>query len=146
MSLVGDVITALKAITPAPFAIVEGAVELAAVKAGRPVALPAAYVFVRREAAGPSERATGPVLQRIERDLAVMLIAENLADLHGGALGEDLEVLKRAVKSTVVGFVPAASPDGSPCEFVGSEIVRLGNGVVWNELIFSAATYEGESS
>lgn len=140
MSIVGEVIAQLKAISPAPFAIVEGAVELAAVK-GRPTALPAAYVFVKQEMAGPNERMTGPVLQPLELDVAVVIITENLADLPGEQLGEDLEVLKNRVRTALLGMVPTGAHSGTPLEYVSGEVVRIGGGAVWHESVYSASLY-----
>lgn len=144
MSVVGEIITRLTAISPAPFAIVEGAVELAAVK-GRPTALPAAYVFVRQEQAGPNQRMTGPVLQPLELDIAVVVITENLADLPGALLGEDLEVLKAEVRGALIGLVPSGAQDGTPLEYVSGEVVKIGGGVVWHESVFSASLYISEA-
>lgn len=140
MSIVGEVIGKLKAISPARFAIVEGAVELSAVK-GRPNALPAAYAFVKQELAGPNQRMTGPVLQPLEADIAVVIITENLADLPGDQLGEDLEALKDLVRDALLGLVPSGSQDGTPLEYVSGEVVKLGGGVVWHESLFSASLY-----
>lgn len=143
MSIVGEVIAKLKAISPAPFALVEGIVELAAVK-GRPLALPAAYVFVRQEQAGPNQRMTGPVLQPLELDIAVVIITENLSS--DAALGEDLEVLKDKARGALLGMVPAQAQDGTPLEYVSGEVVRLGGGVVWHESVFSASIFVTEAS
>lgn len=139
MSIVGEVLTRLQAITPA-FAIVSGAVELAAVK-GRPNALPAAYAYIRQEMAGPNLRMTGPVLQPLELDVAVVVITENLSDLAGDELGEDLEVLKVRVRDALLGMVPGGTQDGTPVEYVSAEVVKIGAGVVWCEMVFSASLY-----
>lgn len=143
MSIVSQCIARLQALQAPAFAIVEGAVELSAVK-GRPNAMPAAYVFVKEEAARPNERMTGPVLQRLEQDIAVVLITENLSDTHGAALGEDLESLKANVNGALLGLVPTNSDDGSPLEYVSGAVLRMQGGVVWHESIFSASTYIGE--
>ena len=144
MSIVGEVITALQAITPA-FAIVSGAIELSAVK-GRPNAVPAAYAYVRQESAGPNQRMTGPVLQPLELDVAVVIITENLSDLPGDALGEDLETLKARVRDALLGMVPTQTQDGTPLEYVSAEVVKIGGGVVWCEMVFSASSYVCEAT
>lgn len=144
MSIVGEVITRLQAITPA-FSVVAGAIELSAVK-GRPNALPAAYAYVRGENAGPNQRMTGPVLQPLELDVAVVVITENLSDLPGDALGEDLEVLKARVRDALLGMVPTQALDGAPLEYVSAEVVKIGAGVVWCEMVFSASTYVCEAT
>lgn len=144
MSIVSEVIARLTAISGAPFRIVEGAVELAAVK-GRPTALPAAYVFIKQEQAGPNQRMTGPVLQPVELDVAVIIVTENLADLTGAQLGEDLEVLKGAVQVALLGMVPAGAQDGTPLEYVSGAVVKIGGGVVWHESIYSASLFISEA-
>lgn len=139
MSIVGEVITKLQAIAPA-FRIVAGAVELSAVK-GRPNAVPAAYAYVRQEMAGPNQRMTGPVLQPLELDIAVVVITENLSDLPGDELGEDLEVLKTRVRGALLGMVPSGAQDEAPLEYVSAEVVKIGGGVVWCEMVFFASLY-----
>lgn len=139
MSLVSDVIARLQAIDPAVFAIVEGAIGFAALK-GVPAALPAAYVFVKEEASAPSERMTGPVLQRVETDLAVLIVAGNVSDAHGAAAAGDLEALKAAVRGALVGYVPDAT-HGEPLQHVSGQLVQFKGGTAWHEDLYSAVTY-----
>lgn len=144
MSLVSDVITRLQAIDPPVFALVDGAIGLAALK-GVPDAVPAVYVFVKEEASSPTERMTGLVLQRVETDLAVLIIAGNVSDAQGSAAAVDLEGLKAAVRGALIGFVPDAT-HGEPVQHVSGQLVQFKGGYAWHEDLYAAVTYLQEQS
>lgn len=144
MSLIDNVMAQINAIDPQPFALVEGAADLAAID-GNPTVVPTAYVFIKEEAAEENTRATGPVLQRCENDIAVVIITSNVADATGSAALTDVEALKLAVRSALVGFVPASGA-GEPVEYLGARVLRFRSGYVWIELVFSVASYIEESS
>lgn len=144
MSLVDDVITRLNLIDPLPFALIEGAAEFASIE-GIPEALPAAYVFVKGDAAEENSRATGPVLQRCESDLAVVIVSSNLTDSTGSAAAGDIEALKAIARGALVGFVPAASR-GDPLEYVSGQMLRFRSGTAWFELVFAATDYIEEQT
>ena len=72
------------------FALVEGATELAQVS-DRPLVMPAAYVIPLEQVSSPNSRATGPVLQRTEADIGVIIILENLSSTDGDAVADELE-------------------------------------------------------
>tara|TARA_R110002020_G_scaffold34066_34_gene103959 strand:- start:7484 stop:7918 length:435 start_codon:yes stop_codon:yes gene_type:complete len=144
MSLVNDVITRLNLIDPLPFALIEGAVEFASIDSVPP-ALPAAYVFVKGDAAEENSRATGRVLQRCEIDLAVVIVTSNLSDSTGSAAAGDIEALKLAVRGALVGFVPEASR-GDPLEYMAGQMLRFRSGTAWFELVFAATDYIEEQS
>lgn len=139
MSLIDDVMARITAIEPQPFALIEGAADLAAID-GNPPAAPAAYAFIKEEAAEENTRATGPVLQRCENDIAVVIITSNVTDATGSAALSDVETLKLAVRSALVGFVPQSGV-GEPVEYVGGRVLRFRSGYVWIELVFSVASY-----
>lgn len=144
MSLVNEIITRLNLIEPLPFALIEGAAEFASIE-GIPTALPAAYVFVKGDAAEGNSRATGPVLQRRESDLAVVLVSSNLMDATGSAASGDIEALKAIVLGALVGFVPEASR-GDPLEYVSGQMLRFRSGTAWFELVFAATDYIEEQT
>lgn len=141
MTIVSEFIAKLEAIDPAPFSIVAGAAEFASIDNALPVAFPAAYVLVEEEASAPSSRGTGPVLQRCEADVAVVIITDNVSDAVGGAAAGDIETLKSAVRAALVGFVPVGSQDGTPVEHVSGELLKAKNGTVWHRELFAAAFY-----
>lgn len=121
--------------TGSPFAIVDGANALAEVES-RPLAVPAAYVYVAAEASAANQRMTGRVLQRSAIDVAIMIITENLAGSVDAA--RDIETLKSFVRSKLLGFVP----DGEgtePMEHVEGKIVSVKDRMVWFEDVFGTA-------
>lgn len=121
-----------------PFRVVGGAAGLAALEQRR-TRTPAAFVMVAEEASGANERMTGPVLQRLEADIAVVLVLENLGDPRGQAAAEDIEALKAFVRGKLIGFQPDAAVD--PMEHVSGELLKVRGGAVWAEERFSCATY-----
>ena len=135
---IADIIARLSA-SGSPFSLVEGATEFGTVSTERPLASPAAYVLTRNEAAGENERATGNVLQRVEKDIAIVIFTENLSDAAGAAAGSDLESLKDYCNARLVGFTPT---DGhEPMEFISGELLAARGGGVWQEQLYALATY-----
>lgn len=122
-----------------PFAIIEGANGLAEVK-DRPKATPAVYVYVKGDASGPNQRATGPVMQRTEVDIALMIITDNLTGAIGVA--RDIETLKTWSRNRLLGFLPASA--ANRIEHLAGEIVQIKNNMVWFEDVFATAYYQKE--
>ena len=118
-----------------PFAMVEGAAAFSAVDK-RPDATPAAFVFVRSEASGDNER-IDTVLQRIETDVAVVIVADNPTDRYMGAAAADIDTLKDWVRGRLVGHII----DCEAVEHVSGELVAASGGVVWYEDVYSIAGY-----
>lgn len=135
--IVDEFIAQLLAIDPPIFALVEGVAELSSLQ-DAPPADPAAYVFIKEEAAGSNERITG-LLQRVEADIGVVLVFKNVSDNAGGAARADIEANKRATIGAIAGTQPASAAD--TVEYVGGQLVRARNGYVWWELTFSAPYY-----
>lgn len=135
--IAAEIAARLKGITPAVFRIVEGAAEMAALK-GNPVAMPAAFVWIDGEVAAENERSTA-VLQRVEVDVSVLVIAANLADPRGRAAAADLETLKVAVRKALVGWQPPSAED--VVTFGEARIVQIRDGAVWCEMTFATAYY-----
>ncbi|WP_428429539.1 phage tail terminator protein [Pararhizobium sp.] len=122
------------------FALVEGATELAQVK-DRPTALPAAYVIPLEEVSSPNSRATGPILQRTEADIGVVIILENVGSADGDAVTDELETVKNWTRRQLVGLEIG---DADPIEHVAGEIIKARNGTVWFQHTFSVAYFEQE--
>ncbi|MBI1246160.1 MAG: hypothetical protein GC202_14255 [Alphaproteobacteria bacterium] len=120
------------------FKTVEGAAELAAVK-DKPKASPVAYVFVGREQSGENTRGTGGVLQRVERDISVVIVTSNLSDRLGAAAAAEIEALKTSVRASLIGWTPASMVE--PLTHVNGELVEARDGFVWFEDVFSAPSY-----
>ena len=126
-----------------PFSAVKGATSMS--QAGdRPAVLPAAYVVVVREVAEPNSRMTGPVLQRVERDIAVVYVVEHLGDADGADAVDPLEEVRNWGKAQLVGWSPAGAAD--PVTFVGGEAIEAADGAVWFADTFSAPYYLTEAS
>jgi hypothetical protein len=126
-----------------PFAIVKGALSLAAVK-DRPDALPAAFVLAAKEVSQDNQRATGSVLQRSERDIMVVIVLEDLGDADGDATIDPLEDVKKWVRDRLIGFVPTDMQE--PITHVDGEIVEARAGCAWFQDTFSAPVYIKEVS
>jgi hypothetical protein len=133
-------------VAPTPFFSVQGAASLAQVKDdGKPAGrAPAAFALMAREAAAETERMTGPVLQRLERDVVILIYAEHLGDRHGGKTADEVEALKAFVRGRLVGW--KTSDMDEPITFVGSEVVEARGGGVWFEETFAAPTYLEETT
>lgn len=137
--IVSEIIARLVDQADPKFAIIAGSADLASLGSAKPTALPAAYVFISEEAASDNERVNA-VLQRMELDVAVVVIAGNVSDAKGGAAAADVEALKRGVRRAIVGWQPPSADD--VLLNVGGKLVRAANGTVWWELTFATATYE----
>lgn len=121
-----------------PFAVVEGASDFAAIESRQP-ATPAAFVIVAEEAAAENERMTGPVLQRVEADIDVLIIDDNLTSARMGDAASDIEELKAFVRSRLIGFVPAGGSE--PLSFVSGKLLRAKGGTIWHADTFGLTTY-----
>jgi hypothetical protein len=89
---------------------------------------------------------TGPVLQRTEVDLAVVIVTRNVADNSGGAAAADIDGLKAKVRGKLIGFVPTSSQAGEPVTHIEGKLLRMKSGVVWQRELFGAAYYLEEQS
>ncbi|PZO81605.1 MAG: hypothetical protein DI629_03450 [Mesorhizobium amorphae] len=139
MTLVDQFIERLTSATDCPFSLVERAGDLAIVKE-RPNALPAAYVLTLEEASARSERMMGGVLQRLESDLGVILVTENVADAIGSAASADVEQLKIWTRRRLIGFVPDAQT-GEAVEHISGKLLRIAGGCLWWGETFGVASY-----
>lgn len=122
-----------------PFFAVNGATSMAQVSDKPDGPLPQGFVLFTEEEGRPNERATGRVLQRQERDMAVVIVDEHLGDADGGDVADPLEALKDYVHGRLLGW--AASDMAEPMTFVRGEMIEAANGCVWFALIYSAPRY-----
>lgn len=127
--------------TGTPFRLIAGAVALAQVK-DRPPTLPAAFVFPIRDAASENERMTGPVLQRIASDIAVLIVFESLTAPIGDQAADELESMVDWVRARLIGFQPG--DDAEPLEHVSGELVKAISGAIWWQETFGTASYRQE--
>ncbi|MBG6160531.1 hypothetical protein IWQ54_000181 [Labrenzia sp. EL_195] len=141
MSLVSEIREHLKT-GQTIFKIVAGAIEFSQIDKQH-LASPAAYVMVPEDASSENTRMTG-VLQRLETDIAVLIVVENLSGPFGEAAGDDLENLKSFVRTRLIGFVPPSATE--PITHVSGELIKASGGTVWFEDRFSVPSYLEHSS
>ncbi|MES0879696.1 phage tail terminator protein [Roseibium sp. SCP14] len=142
MSLVSEIVERLKA-GQTVFQTVAGAIEFSMLEKNM-LAAPGAYVMSAEEASGENERATGKVLQRLESDIAVVIVVENLSGTLGAPAGDELEDLKKFVRSRLIGFEPASAEE--PVTHVSGALIKASGGTVWFEDVYSAPSLLEQSS
>jgi hypothetical protein len=141
MSLVDEMVTRLKAECGDTFKLIERVAQMADIKV-LPTAMPALYVYVVEEAAKENER-VNEVYQRVEADIACMIITSNVGDPKGGRASSDVEILKKVIDDTLIGWQPASAAEA--IEYVGGRLARANAGAVWWEHTLGAAFYKGEA-
>lgn len=123
-----------------PFTAVLGATALAQVKGDRPDAvLPVAFVLTAKELTAENARATGPVNQRQERDIMIVIVCEDLGDADGDTVQDQVEDLKTYVRGQLLGFKPTDMVER--ITHIGGEVVEAVGGCVWLQDTFSAPIY-----
>ena len=142
MSAVAEIIALIRDAADTPFAMVQGAAQLAQVT-DKPRAMPAAFVLAGREASGENPYGTGTIEQRMERDIAVVIVTADLSDAQGATAAGDIEALKAWVRGNLVGFLPSDAEEVTT--HVNGEIVQASGGTVWFEDVFSSPTYLRET-
>ncbi|MBD8890151.1 phage tail terminator protein [Roseibium litorale] len=105
-------------------------------------ASPAAFVMVREDASGDNERLNGPVFQRVETDVAVLIRVTSLAGNAGAVT--DIETLKAHARGRLLGFVPDGCDE--PVTHISGALVKASGGEVWWEDVFSAPQYIEEQA
>jgi hypothetical protein len=138
MTVTQEVITRIRTAAGLPFRLVDGAAALANVS-DRPTASPALYVMVVEQVSGDNERATGPVLQRSEIDIACVIIAENAGDERMAAAANDIELLVGFVRAALMGWQPNSADE--PFEHVSGKILKARSGAVWFEDRFTTTVF-----
>lgn len=137
MSVVSEIKARIE-VDGTPFALIQGAAELASV-VDRPDSTPAVFVLAAKEVSQTSPYGTGGFRQRSAIDIAVVIVTDNLSDDQGDAASREIEVLKAYVRSRLVGWQPDAAE--TPLEHVNGEIVQAAGGTVWFEDVFATETY-----
>ncbi len=101
---------------------------------------PSAWVIPLMDAALPNRMMSGAVEQRVNERFGVILAVSNVRDARGEAANEDLEVVRSAVITALLGWQPDAGYD--PVEYGGGRMLSLINPVLWWQLEFTTAYYE----
>lgn len=125
--MIAEIQSKLRDVDGTPFALVAGAVALAAVK-DRPNNMPAAFVIPLNQTSGGNQRGTGGMLQVTAADIGVVIIFEQLAAPLGDPAADELEALMGWVRGQLVGF---EIEDCDPIEHIEGELVKARSGVVW---------------
>ena len=123
----------------AKFRMLGRATNLAALKGVPPKALPAGFLFMDDEEGEVNERGTGPVLQRAEGFVTLLIIADDKSDARGVAVDDLLEELKWEARRRLVGFQPASGK--GPLTFRSGTTVDFAAGVVWWEERYAVDFY-----
>ncbi|MBJ3783414.1 phage tail terminator protein [Devosia sediminis] len=127
-----------------PFYSVRGASTLSQVKDRPDGPLPQAFVIVAEDMAQDNSRATGGVFQRLERDIAIVIVAEHLGDADGADVQDPLEALKDYVRRQLLGWQTSEMVD--VITYVRGETMEAVDGCVWFAAYYSAPQYIEEAS
>ena len=131
------VITRLKSQVTA-FKKVAGAAEYGAARKDLKPLPPTAFVIPLRDAAGRNELENA-ISQRVSAQFAIVFAVQNLRDPRGSQANEDLDPLRDAVMTALLGWQPDSSSD--PCEYVGGQLLDLDGALVWWQDVFTTAFY-----
>lgn len=100
---------------------------------------PAAYAVLLEERAAASEFGDA-VIQRVEVLIAVCLVVRNVADARGAAAAQDMDALRGAVKTALLGWVPAEGCD--PLQRTGARLLTFTDGLMWWQETYRSAYYD----
>lgn len=120
--------------------LVAGAAEFQAASASNPKAAPAAYVFLLSEAAQPNSLGNVAVLQRVQAQIGVSIAVRNLADAQGAASGQDIQAVRQAIKTSLLGWQPLAGCE--PLERTSSDLLTFRDGYMWWQDAYTTAYYD----
>lgn len=107
--------------------LVGGAAEFQAAAKVNPTAVPAAFVFRNSERAGGSPTYSR-TRQKVSSEVSVVLVAKNAADPKGAAAGADIEALRAAVRTRLLGWSPAGC---DPLRFASGSLLAFRDGHLW---------------
>lgn len=143
MSDLGQIKTRLMGVGT-PFFLVRGATSMAQVKDRPDGPLPQAFVVLAQDMAHENERMTGPVMQRKERDIAVVVVLEHLGDADGADAVDPLETLLDWVDGRLLGWRTTEMVE--PITYVRGETLEAVAGCVWFAATYSAPKYIEEQA
>lgn len=127
-----------------PFFSVRGATSMAQVKDRPAGPLPQAFVVLAQDMGHDNERMTGPVLQRKERDVAVVIVLEHLGDADGDQATDPLEQVLEYVDGRLLGWHTSEMDD--VITYVRGETMEAVDGCVWFAATYSAPKYIEEQT
>lgn len=117
--------------------MVGGAAEFQAASESNPVASPAAFVMLLSERAG-EPLGLGFVHQHVHAEIGVTLAIRNLADAKGASASTDIESLRVAVCTALLGFVPVTRHGRcDPVAHGGGSLLAFRDGFFWWQDVYS---------
>lgn len=126
--MIAEIIARLQSqVAPPTLNLVGGAAEFQAASDANPNAVPAAYVLRMSERGG--ERLTyGRTEQRVPTEIGIVMVVRNVADAKGNAASADMETLRGAVRTALLGWNAAAT---DPFEFAAGGLLAFRDGHLW---------------
>lgn len=119
------------------FKEVRGALDFSAIKKDL-VKFPAAFVFLQADSASANKIAVGGHRQQVTHDVAVVLVIKSANDRSGEKASDELEELRSAVRTALVGWEPGSGFD--PLSLKRGRLLGFSKGVAfWQD------TYEAGS-
>jgi hypothetical protein len=110
------------------FKSIKGAAELSRAQADLRTT-PAAFVIETANRPLPSRTGTEVVSQSMAVRFGVVFAAQNLRDTRGDEGGADLNVLRDAVMTALLGW--SVSNDFDPCEYAGGQLLQMNDYTIW---------------
>lgn len=107
--------------------LVAGAAEFQAASESNPIATPAAYVLRLSEKAGAQE-GMAKVIQRVAAEIGIVIVLRNVADPKGAAADSDLDALRSAVRTALLGW---AAPACDAFEYGAGGLLAFRDGHLW---------------
>ncbi len=104
------------------------------------IVTPCAYVLPLADTANPNRMLSGAVEQRVSERFGVVLAITNARDARGARANDDLEAIRAAVITALLGWQPASGYD--PVEYGGGRMLALTNYILWWQLEFATAYFE----
>lgn len=108
--MIQETIDRLKAQVPM-LKFVSGAASFQQASQSNPPAVPAAYVILFGEQAGPNRLADMQVMQQVKATVGICLVTRSVVDARGAEASNDMDELRKEVKSALFGWAPAEGKD-----------------------------------
>lgn len=119
--------------------LVEGLAEWSVLEAP-PLLTPAAYVLPGTTDPQPNGLAAGGFRQQLREAAQVVLLTRNLRDATGAAAAQDLVAVRDAVRTSLMGWVPA--PGWEAIELVSGSLMGMeADAVVWRDVFASETQF-----
>lgn len=130
--MITEIIARLQAAVPA-LKLVEGAAGFQVASAANPKASPAAFVFPVSATGGPT-LTYSRVEQRVDALVAVVYAVRNVADAAGDAARADMEALRSAALSVLLGWSP---PGCDALTYASGQLLAFRDGWMWWQDVYA---------